>query len=468
MAVTREGTPPETLELRLTRRPLLLLLFALPLVTSLFGFGMQQTGAPIWPTPPTVAPERGRIVTGDGTVFAEGSVDARRWPQGTLAAQTIGFSGRVQPDGRYGLEGLEYALDAHLQTGADAVVTLDPVLQSASERHLAAAIEEHEAENGSVVMLEVGSGRILAAASHPTFDPNDRSGADRLAMTNQAFLNQYEPGSVMKPFVIASLLQAGRLDATEPIDAPPTLRVGAKTFRDVAVHDPVLDASDVLRYSSNTAMLRLTERFAPHELHAWYRHFGFDASVPMRSAFTRPGSIVDPDAWVPQDQASITIGQAMTTTPLQLAAAYSVFANDGVYVAPRLVEAEEPLDRRRVLDADVSRTVRDMLIHTVEGSGLNASRIPGVRTAGKTGTADIWSSEHGTYPDGWYSLTFAGFFPADAPEVVMVVMLQKPRVNTSSTYVAAPLFRAIGSEVVAHWGVAPEPDPLIAGATDLP
>ncbi|MEX2501421.1 MAG: hypothetical protein WD336_03510, partial [Trueperaceae bacterium] len=112
------------LELRLARRPLLLLLITVPLLASLFGFGMQQSGAPVWPAPPVIAPERGRILANDGTVFAEGDVANRRYPQGSLAAQVIGFSGRVQPDGRYGLEGLEYALDAHLQAGRDATVTI--------------------------------------------------------------------------------------------------------------------------------------------------------------------------------------------------------------------------------------------------------------------------------------------------------------------------------------------------------
>ncbi|MEX2501916.1 MAG: penicillin-binding transpeptidase domain-containing protein, partial [Trueperaceae bacterium] len=339
---------------------------------------------------------------------------------------------------------------------------------SAAERQLAAAVDQHDAENGSVVMLEVGTGRILAAANVPTFDPNAQDAFGRDAIQNQAFLRQYEPGSVMKPFVIGALLQAGRLDPKEAIDAPPTLRVGNKTFRDVSAHDPILPVADVLRVSSNTAMLNLSLRFSPQELHAWYRHYGFGESVPMRSAYTRPGQLIPWNRWVPQDQATITIGQAMTTTPLQLAAAYAIFANDGVYLPPRLLDDEASVPPHRVLSSEVARTVRDMLTYTVEESGLRHSRIPGVTVAGKTGTADIWSPEQGTYPDGWYSLTFAGMFPADDPEVVMVVMMQKPDSAATSTYVAAPLFRAIGSEIVAHWGLAPDPEPLVAGASDAP
>ncbi|MDZ7800809.1 MAG: penicillin-binding protein 2 [Trueperaceae bacterium] len=467
MALRRATAAVES-ELRLARRPLLLVLFAVPMLAALAGFGLQQHGSPAWPGPPSVAPERGRILAADGTVLAEGDVATRRYPQGSLAANVVGFSGAVQPDGRYGLEGVEYGLDARLQAGMDATLTLDPILQGAAERQLEAAVAESGAENGSVVALEVGTGRILAAASYPTFDPNHQSTYGRAAIRNQAFLHEYEPGSVMKPFVIGALLQSGRLQPDEMVPAPPAKRVGNQTFQDVASHPDELVVRDVLRYSSNTAMLSLTERFEPRELSGWLSHYGFGQEVPVRSAFTRSGHLNDWHDWVPQDQASVTIGQSMATTPLQLAAAYAVFANDGVYVPPVLVDDEATAEPYRVLSSEVARTVREMLHHTVEESGLAASRIPGVSVAGKTGTADIWSNEQGTYPAGWYSLTFAGMFPADDPEVVMVVMLQKPDPGATSTYVAAPLFRAIGSEVVAHWGVVPGPDRLLGARGELP
>lgn len=460
MALRRATAPAESLELRLARKPLLLILIAMPLLAALAGFGLQQHGAPSWPTPPAVVPDRGRILAADGTVLAEGDVASRHYPQGTLASHVVGFSGAVQPDGRYGLEGIEYTLDARLQAGLDVRLTLDPTLQAAAERQLERAVLESGAENGAVVMLEADTGRILTAASYPTFDPNDQGAYDRRDLVNQAFLRQYEPGSVMKPFVVGALLQSGRLAPDETVEAPPTLRVGNKTFRDVARHPDELEVRDVLRYSSNTAMLALTQRFEPAELHAWLRHYGFGQSLPLRSAYTRPGTLNPWQEWVPQDQASVTIGQSVSTTPLQLAAAYAIFANDGVYVPPRLVEDEALEGPYRVLSTEVARTVRGMLRYTVEESGLRESRIPGVDVAGKTGTADIYSPEAGTYPEGWYSLTFAGMFPADDPRVVMVVMLQKPDENATSTYVAAPLFRAIGSEVVAHWGIAPGPERL--------
>src|SRR5690606_37506400 len=154
-----------TQALRFRRGWLLLPVMALPLLAALLGFALKRPVVSPLPAPPAEEVTRGRILAGDGTVLAEGMSTERVYPQGALAASLVGFTGAVQPDGSYGLEGLEYRLDATLQAGADVQLTVDPVLQSAAERHLAAAATTHSAESGAAVVLEVGSGRILAAAS---------------------------------------------------------------------------------------------------------------------------------------------------------------------------------------------------------------------------------------------------------------------------------------------------------------
>jgi cell division protein FtsI (penicillin-binding protein 3) len=175
----------------------------------------------------------------------------------------------------------------------------------------------------------------------------------------------------------------------------------------------------------------------------------------LRSTFTRPGSMIDWERWVPQDHATVSIGQAMSTTALQLAAAYAVFANDGLYIAPRLLEDESVPAPHQVVSPEVAMAMRSLLTYAVDGSGMRASKIPGFSVAGKTGTADYYDPRVGAYTAGDYTVSFAGMFPADRPDVVMVVYVEKPRTSTSSTVVAAPLFRMIGSEVVASWGLAP-------------
>jgi cell division protein FtsI (penicillin-binding protein 3) len=451
MALKKKSESPT--QLYLARRYLVLALAVFPLLAALGGFVTQQLKLPTWPAPLAEPLPRGRILARDGTVLAEGAASYRRYPQGQLASHLIGFSGAVQPDGRYGLEGLEYTYDERLQAGEPVVTTLDPTLQAAAERHLREAVIRHEADNGAVVMIEAGTGHVLAAASYPNFDPNLRETRTNAALTNRAFLQQYEPGSVMKPFVVAALLESGRLKPDEVIAAEMTLRVGSKTFRDVAKHESRLQVPDILRYSSNVAMIHLSERFTAEEQHAWLRHFGFGQEVGLNSTFTRTGQLNHWQRWVPQDKASITIGQSVSTTALQLAAAYSIFANDGLYLPPQLVVGEKLTLPKRALSPETALAVRSMLVYTVEESSLRRSKIPFVTVAGKTGTADIFDQASGRYIDGDYTLGFAGIFPAENPRITMVVYLQKPRNGTMSTLVAAPLFRAIGSEVVAHWGL---------------
>jgi cell division protein FtsI (penicillin-binding protein 3) len=450
---------PKVPELRLERKLLLALGLSIPLLMSLTGFGLSLQGTPVWPGPASLPVQRGAILSSEGAVLAEGSAEARRYPHGRLAAHLIGFSGALQPDGRFGLEGLEYSMDAQLQSGEPVRITIDPVIQAAAERHLNAAATRHAAASGAVAIIEAGTGRILAAASYPTFNPDENPAAsaqDRLV--NRVFLEAYEPGSVMKPFVIAALLEDNRLSVEESIPAEMTRRVGDKTFRDVTQHGPILSVQDILRFSSNTGMIKLTERFTSDELYSWFANFGFGQDLRVEGMFTRSGILNPWERWVPQDHASATIGQSLSTTVLQLATAYSIFANDGLLVQPRLLEAAEVQPPRRVLTSRVAQELRSMLTYTVDESGLRNSRLPNIKVAGKTGTADIFDRAEGRYLDDAFALTFVGMFPATLPEVTIVVSLQRTLEGSTSTAVAAPLFREIGSEVAARLGINPKPE----------
>lgn len=446
-------TPISGTPLRLNKRPLFVLCLGLPLVVALASFVGAGTRPPTWPPLQVEPVQRGAIVTADGTVLAEGGSEGRSYPQGRLAAQLVGFSGAQQPDGVYGLEGLERRLDAELQAGHDVQLTLDAGLQSVAQTELARAARLHGAENGAVVMLEAGTGRVLASASYPEFDPNTQSTlADRSVINHRPFTAMVEPGSVMKPFVVAALMQAGRLQADEVLEVPLTLQVGTQTFRDVTAHDPELAIKDILRVSSNVGMIELGERFSSSELAAWYHHFGFGESVATRHAANAEGTINPPETWVPQDHASAVIGQSMSATALQLAAAYSIFANDGRYVTPQVVEAEvAQTPARRVLDPGVARTVREMLAYTVDHSGLSVAKFAGVSLAGKSGSADLFDTDKGEYIDAG-TLSFAGIFPAEAPRIVTVMYLQRVRQEGAlSVSVTAPAFKEIGAQAVALW-----------------
>lgn len=460
---TRRREQQQASVLRLRRSALLRLVLVAPLLIAFVGFALRQGSPAEIPVPPTEALIRGQILASDGSVLAGGPVGSRTYPYAGMAGSLLGFTGSIQPDGRYGLEGLEYVLDPLLTAGQDVRLTLDPTIQATTDRHLADAAIENGADTGSAVVLEVGTGRILAAASYPSYDGNQWREADAAQMINRPFLEEYEPGSVIKPLIVAALLESGRLRPHELIEAPMSLRVGNQTFRDVAQHGPLLSVEDVLAYSSNSGMIHLGSRFAAAEMHDWLMRFGIGQDLDLTTAYTRSGILNPWYRWVPQDQATNSLGQNHSTTALQLAAAYSVFANDGIYVPPRLTEEEELPEPHRVLSTAVAQEVRGMLTHVTEASGLRVAVVPGLDVAAKTGTADKFDAELNRYVPGDYSLSVAGMFPATAPEVVLVVVLHKPDEGSTSTYTTGPLFRAISAEVVASWDTAPRLESYAAG-----
>jgi cell division protein FtsI (penicillin-binding protein 3) len=433
--------------LKLRRRYLVLLLLVLPFALAFYGFFSRQKVNPNFPSLPVEAQERGRIISRDGTIFAEGPAEQRKYPQGTLGAHVIGFSGKLQKDGSYGLEGLELTKDTFLQNPNDVIITLDPNIQAIVQEELKKTVLNFAAENGSVVILETKTGRILAAASYPEFDPNSFATVSNPdALSNSAFLNQYEPGSVMKPFVVASLLQGNKLNLNTMIDTPMALKVGEKIYRDVAKHPTQLNPWDILRYSSNSGMINMSlSRFTDKDLYGWLNHIGFGHAVETPSIYSRAGQL-DSTPWVPQDQASRTIGQSVSTTTLQLAAMYNIFANDGMYLTPFLVEGDDLPKPRRIFSTEVGATMRKMLEYVVQQGHLNDVMPRELDVAGKTGTADIYDNDQGKYLKD-ATLSFAGFFPATNPTITMVVSVQKATKATMSTFVAAPLFSTIAKNM---------------------
>lgn len=449
-------------KLRLRKGLLVRFMLILPLAIALAGFSALQGKQTRWALAPFEDARRGRIIAADGTVLAEGAVGQRRYPQGVIAGHIIGFTGAKQDDGSYGLEGIEHTMDDYLQAGHDVTLTIETNLQTVAQNELRQAVLDNEAENGAVVMLEVGTGRIVAAASYPEYNLQDWQSAlqqPNHPTINRAFLQQVEPGSTMKPFIVAAALQAGKVSADEIFPTPMRYRVGNKTFQDSMRHDEFLPVYDFLKYSSNSGMIQMAERFEAQEMYAWLENFGFGISPSIKFVYSREGQLNPWWAWVPQDQASTAIGQSVSVTALQLAAAYSILANDGIYIPPYLVEGSYAGDARRVLEPAISHNILAMMMEVVAYRGARVALVPGVLVAGKTGTADIYDAEAGTYIDGDYTTSFAGVFPADKPQYVVVVYVQKPRnqYRFGST-IAAPVFQRIAAETVALKGIARNPN----------
>ena len=438
--------------MRLHQRMLINVILLIPFFFALLAFGLRQQNFTAQPDRVSQVTVRGNILDRKGNILAQGPAEGRIYPHRQVAAPLIGFSGEEQANGKRGLEGLEQTLDARLEAGLDVTTTIDLSLQSAAQQALSETAAAYNAESGTAIVLQTGTGHILAAASYPEYDPNHQERYGAGAKNNRVFLQQIDPGSIFKPIVLAALLHSGKLNFDEQIPVAMSLEVGTQTFKDVMQHEDTLSVPDLLKYSSNVGMIEAAQRFEPSELYYWLRDFGFAKQVPLDEHYTGEGSMQHYDKWVPQDQASISIGQGITVTALQLAVAYSVFANDGMLISPRLALVDNPPKKQAVISTQLAANMRQMLVSAAQYGGARNSLVNGVRVAGKTGTADAFDHNTGTYQRGLYTTSFAGMFPADDPEAVVVVMMHKPQgEQLFGSTVAAPVFQEIVSAAMSLW-----------------
>jgi cell division protein FtsI (penicillin-binding protein 3) len=326
--------------------------------------------------------------------------------------------------------------------GADVYLSIDLDLQEIAEATLSDAVDRTSAAGGDLVLLDPRTGEILAAASRR------RGGARGLG----AFLEPYEAGSTLKPFFVAGLLAGGHAALGERIYA----EQGSWTDRHGRVHRDVhryewLTLRDALRVSSNVAMVKLTDRMPRGRQYAYMRDFGFGTPTGVEYPAESGGRLPRPERWSNYTAASLAIGYEVSVTPLQLALGYGVLANGGVLMEPRLVrevrtaggatlERFPPRQVRRVVPRTVAWQIRDVLVTAVEdGTGTRAA-LATFDVAGKTGTARRVGAD-GRYEQGAYNATFAGFFPAHDPQLVILVKLDRPRGEYYGGLTAAPVTR---------------------------
>lgn len=398
---------------------------------------------------PPAALERGHIVTRDGQLLAHDGVNGRVYPLKTSAAALIGFMGRSE-----GLEGIEFSHDGPLRAGETVTLSIHSAVQAMTERALAEASGAVDAEFASGVVLDVTTGRVVAAATYPSFDPNAWRRAAPEQWRSRAFLDEYEPGSVMKPLIVAALLNDGATTPDREYDTPMRRRVGSATIGDLVPHPPRLSTQQILRYSSNVGMTQLVESFTPEQMHAYLQAYGFGRPQSAGVASGR-GRLRPPEAWDDVIRATNAFGQGLTVTTVQMAAAFNVLANDGQYVSPTLLMGVAPV-RRQVLRPDVARTARQML-HAVIDEGISRQAgVPGYHLGGKTGTAQV--AENGRYSARVFTSTFAGFIPADRPQYTVAIMVRGAKRNYQGSQLAAPIFREIATDLMSMHGTLPQPE----------
>ncbi|WJW75014.1 penicillin-binding transpeptidase domain-containing protein [Thiohalobacter sp. IOR34] len=403
----------------------------------------------------------------------------RYYPDGEVNAHLLGFTDIDDA----GQEGLELAYDDWLRgtpgakrvlrdgrqhviedverlraprPGKDLRLSIDRRIQYLAYRELKAAVRRHRARSGSVVVLDVRSGEVLAMVNQPSFNPNNRRHLKPAQIRNRALTDVFEPGSTMKPFTIAVALASGRYRPDTPVDTRPGLfQVGVNTVRDVHNYGR-LDVTGVIRKSSNVGAAKIALSLPRERLWQLYSDLGFGQLTASGFPGEASGLLAHHRRWHDIEQATMAFGYGLSVTPLQLAKAYAVLAADGWQRPVSLLRVEQAPAGRRLLPASVARQVRAMLEEAVgpEGTG-QAARVQGYRVAGKTGT--VHKATAGGYAEHRYYAVFAGLAPASRPRLVTVVMINEP--SNGDYYggkVAAPVFSRVMAGALRLLNVPPD------------
>ena len=375
------------------------------------------------------------------------------------------------PDGRTIPGGEHQRLPA--QRGDDLVLTIDRSMQYETERALAAQIAAKGAKGGIAIVCRPETGEILALANFVT-DPE--TGEVAATRNNMGVTAVYEPGSVNKVITVAAALEEGLVRPDTELTVPDSLQVSDHLFTD---HDPHLTESysvtRILSESSNVGTIKLAQMLGKDRLDSYLRRFGFGTKTALDFPNEAPGILLPPDEYSGTSMGSIPLGQGIAVTAMQMLEAYNVLANDGVYVAPKLVMetvddagGRHPIaggEGRRVVSESTAREMRDMLVNVVtEGTGTRGG-ITGYSVAGKTGTArkPLPEGGYGTPGNYRYVANFVGFVPAEDPELSIIVVIDEPSDDIFGGSVAAPVFADLAQYGLRLFRIPP---PLVARAPE--
>jgi len=421
----------------------------------------------------------------------------RYYPSGPLASQVVGFVSRTEGDvGDVGRYGIEAALDSELrgrsgrmeqwrdaagrwistgersidpaESGPDIVLTIDRVIQNEAERILTDAMETHGADAGSVIVLDPKTGRILAMASAPSFDPNAYSDVEDYArFMNPTISMEYEPGSIMKPVTMAIGLDTGQVEPdTEYVDTGSVVQAGY-TIRNA--EEKVYGRStmtEVLEDSINTGVIYVEKRVGNGRFGKYLRDFGFGERTGVELPAELSGNIrnLDDDRR-DLEHFTASFGQGVTATPLQMAMAYGALANSGVLMKPQIIERyvyedgreEEvlPSEVRRVISEGASRQIGEMLESVVMNGHGKRAAVPGYRVGGKTGTAQVAKEGGGGYEEGISIGSFVGYAPVHDPRFVVLAKIDNPKDVIWAESSAAPMFGSMMRFLLSYAKIEP-------------
>jgi cell division protein FtsI (penicillin-binding protein 3) len=403
----------------------------------------------------------------------------RQYPEGEAAAHIVGFT-NVEDHGQ---EGVELAFNKDLAgragsrrvikdrlgrivedvgeqvppvAGKDLQLSIDSKVQFFAYQKLKDAVLENKAKAGSVVVLDVQTGEILALANYPSYAPGNRQNLTGAQLRNRALTDSFEPGSTMKPFVVSVALEKGLVKPTSPIQtAPGRITIGGSTISDAHPHG-LLTVNEVIQKSSNVGTVKMAMQLQPREMWDMFSAVGLGQRPQLPFPGAVSGKLRAYKTWRPIEQATMSYGYGLSVSLFQLARAYTVFARDGELAPVTLLKAQGPAAGVRVLQPETAQAVRHML-HLVTQNGGTAPKAQtmGYSVGGKTGTAH--KQEGKGYADRKYRGFFVGVAPVETPRIVVAVMIDEP---SGGRYfggdVAAPVFSATVQQTLRMLGVQPD------------
>ncbi len=413
----------------------------------------------------------------------------RDYPARDVAANLIGFLGEDEP-----LAGLERTFDTQLsgkdgkatyevgggnriplgdnttvapKNGADLQLTIDRDVQWYVQRVLRSTVRGASGDSGVAVVMDTRTGELLALADYPSYDARQPLQSPKSDLGSRALSDVYEPGSVEKVLTAASLIDAGKVTPLTHIEVPSELPVQDRVIHDHWDHDLLrYTLAGVISRSSNIGTVRAASRFTPEQLHDYLVKFGLGQKTNIGVRGETAGLLPDASLWSEVNQATIAFGQGLSVNAVQMAAAINTIANGGVRISPSLVHGSATADdgtvvgtdtttQRRVISARAAKQTMLMmeLVTDVDDGVAPGAAIPGYRVAGKTGTAQR-AGKNGGYDDT-FTVSFAGFAPADQPRFTIYVVVQNPRNGGGGGSIAGPAFSKIMSYLLRRYAVPP-------------
>jgi cell division protein FtsI/penicillin-binding protein 2 len=413
-------------------------------------------------------------------------VRERFYPQGSLGSHLIGFVNNSR-SGFYGVEGFydpflrlgtvpldlqgkpsrEMPRGLHVPSpaGHDVILAVDRSVQYVVEEELRNGILNYGAESGTIIVLDPRTGAILAMASYPSYDPNNRYQADEPYFQDPAIGSVYEPGSAFKIITIASALDAGAVTAQTKVDDTGEILVGGRKIQnsDRKAYGPV-NITEILARSLNVGAAKVAQEMGKEAFYAAVRRFGFGATtgVDLDGEVTGLIKLPGETEWSESDLATNAFGQGVAVTPLQLASAVATIANDGQMMRPHVADAIVVDDRmipvapfavRQVIRPETARQFTKVLLEATE-TASGGPLVPGYHFAGKTGTAEI--PGQGAYLANLTIVTFVGYGPVEDPRFVILVKIDKPTKSTWAQEVALPVFQRVAQRLLVLMDISPE------------